>query len=293
MVDFQSRDTRRAPTIDDEAESEGESSADTAEPTEAESETDATSEETAEGTEPASDDPLADETDITNAETPDTEDPLVDDSGQGPPETEEDPLGDPADIADDRSADPARTEMENTESGGETEADGQSAAKAASPAPETPVPNRSIDVAVVTVAGDRASLEDTVTVAFESSGHEVVRRERLRGGYDGIQQMVDTLVGREGVDTVVTVGGVGLAADEMAIEAVHPLLEKALPGFGEAFRSLLAERIGTGIVGVRSTAGVSDGTLVFCLPANAKAAELAVSEILATEAPTLLEQLDA
>jgi len=148
-------------------------------------------------------------------------------------------------------------------------------------------------VAVVTISGDRAGLEDSVTAAFEAAGHAVVQRERLRGGYDAIQQMVDTLVGRDAVDIVVTVGGVGLAADEMAIEAVHPLLEKALPGFGEAFRSRLADYIGTGIVGIRSTAGVSDGTLVFCLPGDADAAELAVSEILAGEAPVLVDQLEA
>jgi molybdenum cofactor biosynthesis protein B len=103
--------------------------------------------------------------------------------------------------------------------------------------------------------------------------------------------MVETLVGRDDVDTVVTVGGVGLTADEMAIEAVHPLLEKALPGFGEAFRSLLSDRLGTGIVGVRSTAGVSDGTLVFCLPGDREMAELAVAEILVAEAPALLAEL--
>ena len=157
--------------------------------------------------------------------------------------------------------------------------------------PATPI--HTVDVAVVTVSGDRAGLEDGVTGAFESAGHEVTRRERLRGGYDAIQQMVDSLVGREAVDVVVTVGGVGLSADEMTIEAVHPLLKKALPGFGEAFRSRLAEQIGTGIVGVRSTAGVSDGTLVFCLPGDVEAAQLAVEEILVPEVPKLVAALEA
>jgi len=182
---------------------------------------------------------------------------------------------------------PGKTEQDREAGTADEQADDTEAAS------ETATPSRAVDVAVVTISGDRAGLEDSVTAAFEAAGHAVVQRERLRGGYDAIQQMVDTLVGRDAVDIVVTVGGVGLAADEMAIEAVHPLLEKALPGFGEAFRSRLADYIGTGIVGIRSTAGVSDGTLVFCLPGDADAAELAVSEILAGEAPVLVDQLEA
>lgn len=78
----------------------------------------------------------------------------------------------------------------------------------------------------------------------------------------------------------------------MTIEAVHPLLEKALPCFGEAFRTLLYDVIGSGIVAVRSAAGVADGTLVFCLPADAEAAGLAVEEILVTEAPRLVAHIN-
>ena len=206
----------------------------------------------------------------TNAETA-TDDPLAAESGESNDTAVDDPLGEPGEPA---------------------AAVDAPAAETAPPASKAATPARSVDVAVVTVADDRAALEDAVTAAFETAGHAVVRRERLRGGYDGIQQMVDTLVGRAAIDVVVTVGGVGLAADEMAVEAVHPLLEKALPGFGEAFRARLSDHVGTGIVGVRSAAGVSDGTLVFCLPGDAEAAALAVEEILTTEAPELLAQLE-
>ena len=235
MVDFQSRDTRRGPTVDDEDDSDSSAGTD----------------ESSEGDDGAPDtgvDPLAEGSDTAEAAA---------DTGH--------PAGD-----DDTSA--------------ATTADSEVP-------PATPI--HTVDVAVVTVSGDRADLEDSVTGAFESAGHEVTRRERLRGGYDAIQQMVDSLICQEAVDVVVTVGGLGLSADEMAIEAVHPLLEKALPGFGEAFRALLFEHIGTGIVGVRSTAGVSDGTLVFCLPGDVEAAQLAVEEILVPEVPELVAALEA
>ena len=325
MVDFQSRDTRRGPAGDDESESEADSSSDGTES----NEDDMDANEGADG-DAAETDGVAGATPAENE--PETGDPLAEDAGPGAADADEpepaeptdahtvdaettgDPLGDPTEAVSNageagEAADMASETSEATDTAGETaetagvasETDvaGETAGAAAEATRDGPeratteaAPSRSVDVAVVTVAGDRDTLEDTVATAFEAAGHDVVQRERLRGGYDGIQEMVDTLVGREAVDVVVTVGGVGLTADDMAVEAVHPLLEKALPGFGEAFRSRLADHVGTGIVGVRSAAGVSDGTLVFCLPGDAEAATLAVEGILATEAPVLLDQLD-
>lgn len=296
MVDFQSRDTRRGPA-GDESEAEEDSSSDSAEPDE--DATDANEGGQADG-DAAETDGAAGATPAENE--PETEDPLAEDAGPGAADADEsrpaadartdesvdtgDPLGDPTggNVGETAETDDMGGETSESEAGATRDGPEQATAEAA--------PSRSVAVAVVTVAGDRDALEDTVTAAFEAAGHAVVQRERLRGGYEGIQEMVDTLVGREAVDVVVTVGGVGLAADDMAVEAVHPLLEKALPGFGEAFRSRLADHVGTGIVGVRSAAGVSDGTLVFCLPGDAEAATLAIEEILATEAPILLGQLD-
>ena len=146
-------------------------------------------------------------------------------------------------------------------------------------------------VTIGTTGDDTDPAGDRLVTAFESVGHTVAVRERLRGDYDGIQQSVDTLTKRDDVEVVVTVGGTGIRAEEEAIEAVHPLFEKALPGFGEAYRLRLRDHIGTGIVGVRSTAGVADGTPVFCLPGDPGAAALAVDEIIAGEAPVLVAEL--
>ncbi|WP_277541937.1 molybdopterin-binding protein [Haloarcula laminariae] len=320
MVDFQSRDTRRGPTDDADSSSEtadvSEDDADAdKEPSEPDEDTvtetadagvrkaddplaeDATT-ETVDATEQGDGDPLAEDT-VTETADAAAADPLAGDAGPdeaGAADTGADRSGSTdaaAQVTDAEAADPLGGPAGGDESAGtEADATGSGPEQPATDATPQAAPARSVDVAVVTVSGDRESLEDTVAAAFETAGHAVVRRERLRGGYDGIQEMVDTLVGREAVDVVVTVGGVGLSADEMAVEAVHPLLEKALPGFGEAFRSRLADHVGTGIVGVRSAAGVSDGTLVFCLPGDAEAAALAVREILATEAPVLVDQLD-
>ncbi len=153
-----------------------------------------------------------------------------------------------------------------------------------------------VDAALVTVGTTTERGEDptgeALSAAIEAAGYGVTVRERLRRDYDGIQQAVNTLVGRDDVDLVVTAGGVGVTADDVTIEAVHPLFEKSLPGFGEVFRSLLFDEVGTGIVSVRATAGIADGTPVFCLPADEGAAGVAIDEIIAAEAPDLLDDIE-
>lgn len=283
MVDFQSRDTRRGPTTDDTE----------AEAVENEHVEDGADDERAEGEQTDSErNTDSERTDSERAEGEQTDDGLPAHE-QADDERDHDTPGTASAEAEDASeATAAETPEPVDRDDAEATPDGPPVSAKA--VPETrPAPSRSIDVAVVTVGTEAFEpLEDAVTTGFESGGHDVVARDRLRGGYDAIQQMVESLVGREDVDVVVTVGGVGLATDELAIEAVHPLLEKALPGFGEAFRSLLFEQVGTGIVAVRSAAGVANGTLVFCLPADPEAAGLAVEEILAVEAPELVAQLE-
>ncbi|MDS0259620.1 molybdopterin-binding protein [Haloarcula sp. S1CR25-12] len=276
MVDFQSRDTRRGPVSDEEtAESDTESST--------------SGDGSTGGTDEASDTETVDETAEGDEPVPAATDTGTDE----PAETGTTEVDEPAEAETTEVDEPAEAETTEVDEPAEADATGdrQSVFGTAPAASTAATPTLSIDVAVVVVGTETGHVTDTVTTAVRSAGHDVAACERLRGGYDAVQQMVESLVGREDVDAVVTVGGVGVAPDESTIEAVHPLLSKALPGFGEAFRSLLSERLGTGIVAVRSTAGVTDGTLVFCLPGDEAAAELAVSEILASEAPELVAQL--
>jgi len=153
---------------------------------------------------------------------------------------------------------------------------------------------QSVAIAVVTVGtateeGDPTG--EAVETALEATGQTVTARERLRGDYDGIQEAVDRLVGRDDVAVVVTAGGLGVAPAEQTLEAVHPLFEKALPGFEEVYRGLLFEQQGTEVIAIRATAGIADGTPVFCLPADPAAARVAIDEIIAAEAPSLVAEL--
>jgi molybdenum cofactor biosynthesis protein B len=148
-----------------------------------------------------------------------------------------------------------------------------------------------LGVAVVTVSSSRQLDEDTagdaIGAELEASGHEVTVRELIRDEYDTVQNVVDRLAKRGDTTCVVTTGGTGVTPDDVTIEAVTPLFDKHLPGFGELFRTLSLEEIGTRVVGTRATAGIADGAPVFCLPGSENAARLGTEEIIVEEAPHL------
>ncbi|WP_458185014.1 MogA/MoaB family molybdenum cofactor biosynthesis protein [Haladaptatus sp. NG-WS-4] len=140
---------------------------------------------------------------------------------------------------------------------------------------------------VVTVSSSRSldddSAGDAIAELIEDDGHDLVTRELVGDDYDSVQKTVDNLVGRKDVDVVVTTGGTGVTPDDVTIEAVRPLLEKELPGFGELFRSLSYDEIGTRVVGTRATAGVVDGVVVCCLPGSENAVRLGTDDVLLPE----------
>jgi len=149
----------------------------------------------------------------------------------------------------------------------------------------------SLGAAVVTVSSSRTLDDDpagdAIAAALEEAGHEVVVRELVRDDFDGVQGRVDTLVGRGDVDVVVTTGGTGVTPDDVTVEAVEPLFDKRLPGFGELFRRLSYDEVGTRVVGTRATGGVADGVPTFCLPGSENAARLGAEELVVPEAPHL------
>ncbi len=83
----------------------------------------------------------------------------------------------------------------------------------------------------------------------------------------------------ERVDAVVITGGTGLNPSDVTVEAVEPLLEKKIDGFGEIFRYLSFKEVGTSAILSRAIAGIIDGRVVFCLPGSKNAVKLAVSLI--------------
>jgi molybdenum cofactor biosynthesis protein B len=142
--------------------------------------------------------------------------------------------------------------------------------------------------AVVTVS-------DTRTVETDESG-ALIKRLLGEGGFEvadyillandeaRVREHVRGLIARAGIDAVLITGGTGLGSKDRTVEAVRPLLDKELPGFGEIFRVVsFQEQIGPAAILSRALAGSSNGKLVVSMPGSRAAVELALTRILIPE----------
>jgi molybdenum cofactor biosynthesis protein B len=119
----------------------------------------------------------------------------------------------------------------------------------------------------------------------------VVDRVYLPNDVRAIREEVRSAVFKGSADVVVISGGTGLGSRDVTVEAVSPLLEKVLPGFGELFRRLSYEAVGTSAIASRALAGVSNGVLVFALPGSPDAVRLALERVILPESPHLLKMV--
>lgn len=141
---------------------------------------------------------------------------------------------------------------------------------------------------IVTVSSSRTLDDDpagdAIADAFESAEHDVTARELSPDDHDRVQSAIETLAQRDDIDVVVSTGGTGVTPDDVTVEAAESLFSKTLPGFGELFRRLSYDEIGTKVVGTRAVAGLVAGTPVFCLPGSENAATLGAEEVIVPEA---------
>ncbi len=149
-------------------------------------------------------------------------------------------------------------------------------------------------VGIVTVSSSRAQEADpddpggdTIEACFEADGHEVRVRTLVRDDYATIRTAVRNLVMRQDIDVVITTGGTGVTADDVSPEATASLFERDLPGFGELFRSLSWDEVGTRAMASRATAGIAADTPVFTLPGSKNACRTACEKLIVPEAPHL------
>lgn len=149
-----------------------------------------------------------------------------------------------------------------------------------------------LSVGVLTVSSSRTLSEDpagdVIVAACEREGHDVVDRQLVGDDRDAIVEAVADLLDEADADVVVTAGGTGLTPDDVTVEALRPLFDRRIPGFGELFRWRSYEEVGPMAMASRATAGVVDDGLVFCLPGSENAARTGVEELVAPAAGHLL-----
>jgi molybdenum cofactor biosynthesis protein B len=124
---------------------------------------------------------------------------------------------------------------------------------------------------------------DLLERAFVQAGHRVAARRWVRDERSAIRRAVGTLLQRRDVDVVVVTGGSGIAPRDVTPEALRPLMRPELPGFGERFRAISAQQVGSAAWLSRATAGVARGRLLVLLPGSPRAVALAAEELLIPE----------
>jgi molybdopterin adenylyltransferase len=119
---------------------------------------------------------------------------------------------------------------------------------------------------------------------LRAAGFEVRSQGILREDPERLRAAITEQCASDQIDVIITTGGTGIAPRDRTIEAITPLFEKTIDGFGEAFRRLSWEDVGPNAILSRATAGVIGDKLVFALPGSVKALRLAVEQLIA---PTL------
>lgn len=129
-----------------------------------------------------------------------------------------------------------------------------------------------LNIAVLTVSDSRTEADDTsgqqLKKMVEEGGHKVAEKLILPDDIYRIRAELSRWIADNNVQVVITTGGTGLTGRDGTPEAVRPLLDKVIDGFGEMFRVLSYEQIGASTLQSRTLAGTANGTFIFCLPGS-------------------------
>lgn len=144
---------------------------------------------------------------------------------------------------------------------------------------------------VITVSDTRTLADDSggalVVALLEGAGHRVADRSIVPDEVDAIRAAVDAAVMRNDVQAVLLTGGTGIAVRDVTPEALEPILDRVIPGFGELFRTLSYQEIGSAALLSRALAGTLRGRVVAALPGSRAAIRLALEKLLLPELPHL------
>lgn len=146
---------------------------------------------------------------------------------------------------------------------------------------------KSVGCVVITISDSRT--EDTdesgryLVAILKENGHSIHGYRLLKNDPEAIRQTISGFAAEVSVKIIITTGGTGLSHRDITVETVSGLLDKQMPGFGELFRLLTWESIGTPAIMSRALGGVITGKIILCLPGSLNAVKLAAEKIILPE----------
>lgn len=141
-----------------------------------------------------------------------------------------------------------------------------------------------LNVAVLTVSDTRTPDTDTSGAFLEeallAAGHQIADRQIVIDDVYQLRAIVSRWIADPGVEVVLTTGGTGFSGRDSTPEALLPLFDKTIDGFGEVFRAISLSEIGSSTVQSRALAGMANGTVIFCMPGSTGACRTAWEGVL-------------
>ena len=144
-----------------------------------------------------------------------------------------------------------------------------------------------VAIAVLTLSDTRTLADDSsgnfLVQAIAGAGHRLVERALLPDNRYQIRAKISAWISDPAVDVIVCTGGTGFTGRDSTVEAIQPLLDKEMPGFGEVFRALSFAEIGSSALQSRAFAGVANATFIFALPGSSGACRLAWDQLISVQ----------
>ncbi len=153
---------------------------------------------------------------------------------------------------------------------------------------------RSVSCAVLIISDSRTERDDEsgglLRQKLSQNGHRVISYCILKNEADSIKEKIYELLRQEELQVIITSGGTGASHRDITVETISPILEKKLDGFGELFRFLSYQEIGSASIMSRAIAGVVGGKVILCLPGSPEAANLAMDKLILPEIGHLVRE---
>lgn len=144
-----------------------------------------------------------------------------------------------------------------------------------------------LTIAILTISDTRTQETDTSGQALvdhvTKAGHVLGERALVRDDRYALRALVSQWIADPKIQVIITTGGTGLTGRDSTPEAIKPLFDKEIEGFGELFRAISFAEIGTSTVQSRALAGLANGTVIFCVPGSTGACHTAWTKILESQ----------
>ena len=138
---------------------------------------------------------------------------------------------------------------------------------------------QALDIAALTVSDTRGEAEDSsggyLVEALTTAGHQLAEKSIVRDDIYQIRAVISRWIADASVDAVLVTGGTGFSGRDSTPEAVEPLFDKLIEGYGEVFRHLSLQDIGSSTIQSRAVGGFANNTVVFCMPGSTNACKTA------------------